>query len=102
MKTGVEYFNAYKELKPYNIFIQRKPEDVARSLATKRRDVEYDEALTTVQWRFTYMRNIFDGFGGVFIDTDDIKAGDFSSIEEAMNYCGLEYSEEATRKGITR
>ena len=102
MKTGVEYFNAYKALKPYNVFIRRNPEDVAKSLSSKRKDVQYEEALKVAKWRFAYMEELEREHGGVYVNTDLIKAGEFSQIKMALEYCGLEPDEEKIKKGITR
>ena len=58
MKTGVEYFNAFKYLNPYNIFVYRNPNDVAKSLCNKRSDVKYDDALYAAEWRYDYMKKL--------------------------------------------
>lgn len=100
MKTGVEYFNAFTELKPYNIFIKRPAEDVAKSLSSKRSDVKYEDALHAARWRFDYMDKLQEEFGGVDVNTDKIIAGDFMEIKEAVEYCGIPFCEEAARRGI--
>jgi len=100
MKTGVEYYPAYRSLNPFNIFIIRKPEDVANSLCEKRISTKYKEALEAVLWRFDYMKQIAEEDGGVFVDTDLIKTGDYSQIKEAIEYCGITFDENATRKAI--
>ena len=102
MKTGVEFFNAFLPLNPYNIFITRKPEDIAQSLCNKRPGSNYDEALDVVHWRFNYMKELQAEHGGVFVSTDKIIAGDFSEIKEAIEYCDLEYDEEAAKRAIKR
>ncbi len=100
MKTGVEYFNAFKDLDPYNIFIRRPAEDVARSLANKRRDVVYQDALDAANWRFEYMDKLRDQYGGVDVDTDRIVANDFEQVQQAVEYCELTFDEEAAKKAI--
>ena len=102
MKTGVEYFNAFKELNPYNIFIKRSPEGVATSLSSKRRDVIYGEALDAANWRFNYMDDLQKEFGGVSVNTDNIINGDFTEMKEAIKYCGLNFDEEAARRAIVK
>lgn len=102
MKTGIEFFNAFVPLNPYNIFITRKAEDVARSLCNKRPGSNYEEALKTVLWRYDYMKDRQAKYGGVFVDTDKIIAGDFSEIKEAIEYCEVPYDEEAVKRAITR
>lgn len=103
MKTGVEYFNAFKDLNPYNIFIKRNPADVAQSLCNKRPGTNYKTALHAANWRFDYMDKLQEQYGGVCVDTDKIVGqGDFSEVKEAIEYCGLEYNEESAIKAITR
>lgn len=102
MKTGVEYFNAFKELNPYNIFIKRSPEGVATSLSSKRPDVNYDDAYKAAVWRFNYMEELEMAHGGVSVDTDKIVNDDFSEMKAAIEYCGLVWDEEAARRAITR
>lgn len=100
MKTGVEYYPAYRGLNPFNIFITRKPEDVANSLCQKRPGSKYEDALEAVLWRFDYMKRIAEEDGGVFVDTDVIKSGDYSQIKKAIEYCGITFNENATRNAI--
>ena len=38
MKTGVEYFNAFKELDPYNIYIKRSPTIVTGKQSQERQE----------------------------------------------------------------
>ncbi len=100
MKTGVEYFNAFKELNPYNIFIKRTPEDVAKSLSSKRRNVVYGDALHAANWRFNYMDELQEEFGGVSVNTDNIINNDFSEMQQAIEYCGLVFDEKSARGAI--
>jgi hypothetical protein len=102
MKTGVEYFNAFKELNPYNIYIKRSPEGVAKSLSTKRANASYDDAYEAAVWRFNYMDQLQEQYGGVSVNTDDIVQGDFSEMQDAIEYCGLEWSLEKAKEAIVR
>lgn len=100
MKTGVEYFPAFKDLNPYNIFVYRNPEDVARSLCEKRKDVKYDDALFAAKWRYEYMHNLQTEYGGVFVDTDKTIQGDYTDIQTALAYCSINYDVEAVKRAI--
>lgn len=102
MKTGVEYFPAYESLNPYNVFITRNPEDTARSLSDKRHDVDFEDALKTANWRFNFMKQLQLQHGGIFVSTDKIITGDFSDIQQAIEYCDIVYNEEATKKAIIK
>ncbi len=101
MKTGVEYFNAWKDLNPYNIFIKRDPKGVANSIVEKGIG-EYQHAFDAAQWRYNYMHRIEEKFGGVFISTDDIIKGDYKAVREAIEYCGIEYNAKAVEAAIDR
>lgn len=101
MKTGVEYFPAYESLNPYNVFIYRPPEDVARSLVEKTK-ADYRVAHDVAMWRYDYMSQIKKEHGGVWINTDDVHCGDYSDVKEALEYCDIVFDEKAVEKGITR
>lgn len=101
MKTGIEYFNAWKDLNPYNIFIKRDPVGVANSIVQKQIG-DYKSAIDAINWRYDYMDRIQDSYGGVFIDTDKIINGYYGEIEQALNYCGIEYNQRATESSINR
>lgn len=100
MKTGVEYYPAYRGLNPFNVFITRKAEDVANSLCKKLPNAQFDEALKAILWRFDYMKQLAEEDGGVFVNTDKIIVGDFSEIQQAIEYCNLTYDEKATVSAI--
>jgi len=101
MKTGVEYFNAWKDLNPYNIFIQRSPDGVANSIVAKGIG-EYQHGFDCARWRFNYMYRIQERFGGVFVNTDDLISGNYEDVEAAMEYCGIDYNERAVESSIDR
>ena len=102
VKTGVEFLNAFQPLNPYHIYITRTPEDVANSVVKKVPGATYDDALKTVKWRLAYMQECQEKHGGIFVSTDKIIDGDFSEIKEAIEYCGLEFSQEAAERAIKR
>jgi len=102
MKTGIEYYPAYSGLNPFNVFITRKPEDVANSICQKRKDADYKYSLEVTLWRFNYMKQLAAKDGGVFVDTDKIIAGDMSEIQQAIEYCNLTYHKEAAKMAITK
>jgi hypothetical protein len=102
MKTGVEYFNAFQPLNPYNVYILREPQAVAKSLCQKRPGTDFTIALEAAKWRFDYMNQLQKKYGGIFVNTDNIIKGDFSEVKKAIEYCGLKYSEEETKRAIVR
>lgn len=102
MKTGVEYYNAFQGLNPYNIFIRRPARDVATSLSNKRSDVTFEDAYIAAKWRTRYMNDLREEYGGVDVHTDRILEGDFSEIKHAIEYCGLEFDEDVARRAIIR
>jgi len=99
VKTGIEYFNAFQPLAPFNVYLLRKPEDVAASIVAKRQ-VDYDEALKASKWRFSTMRAMQKLAGGAFIDTDRVIAGDFEQLQTAMEFCGVLFDEKKTKGAI--
>lgn len=100
MKTGIEYFDVFQPLAPFNLFLLRKPEDVAKSICQKRANADYDVALKAANWRFATMRTRQAQTGGAFIDTDRVIAGDFEQLQIAMEYCGVLFDEMKTKAAI--
>lgn len=99
MKTGVEYFNAWKDLNPYNIFIKRNPNSIAKSIQDKKIG-DFDSAYRAANWRFDYMDEIQKEYGGVVIDTDNIISGNYKEVKEAMEYCEIEFDQTALESSI--
>ena len=102
IKTGIEYFDAMQPMIPFNIYLLRKPEAVAKSLCQKRPGCNYDEALEIAQWRFNMMRVKYGTVGGAFIDTDRVIAGDFQQLKQAMEFCGIIFDEKKTLGAIKK
>ena len=101
MKTGVEYFNAWKDLNPYNIFIKRNPYDISQSIHNKRIG-DINSAFYAANWRFDYMDEIQKKYGGIVVDTDNIINGNYEEVEKAMEYCEIEYNQRALESAIDR
>ncbi|KKK79466.1 hypothetical protein LCGC14_2833210, partial [marine sediment metagenome] len=62
--------------------------------------VRYRDAEHAAKWRFKYMKQLQEQHGGVFVDTDEIIKGNFTTIQAAIEYCGLEFDEKATKGAI--
>lgn len=101
MKTGVEYFNLWSDLKPYNIFIYRNPEDVAKSVFEKGGE-SVEGAYNAAIWRYDYMKQCRDKYGGEWIDTDDIVRGDYTKVEKALAYCDIIYDRKKLEKAYEK
>lgn len=102
VKTGVELFNAFQPLNPYNIFITRPAKDVADSLCRKRAGTNWDEAFRIANWRFALMNTYQKQHGGVFVDTDKLITNDYEEIKHAVEYCELEFDPAAVERAIER
>jgi len=100
VKTGVEFFHAFQPLKPYNVFILRDPRGVADSICRKRLGTDWDEAFQTATWRFELMKHYSEKYGGVFINTDNIVAGDMTDTKLVVEYCDIIYEPSAVERAI--
>ena len=91
----------FEHLNPMVITVKRDPVSITRSLATKRGHPEQAQgAMGGIMARFALMDKARRKWNGAEINTDQIMAGDFSSVENAFRHHGLEYSEEITRNCI--
>lgn len=95
LKISVDYFQAFQALKPYNILVKRKQNDVVGSLLAKRDDLTPEAAAQQVQERFAFMEAIFRWFDCAIVDTDKLIKRDFSDMEKALNYCGIDFDVNA-------
>jgi len=102
MKTGIEYFNVFKPLTPFNVFITRPLESVVKSICAKRKGADPEVARQAAEWRYTQMKILHQQYGGVWIDTDRVVSGDLTQIREALEYCGVLYDEAKTKGAIKK
>ena len=98
VKMGVEYATLFQFLDPMVITVKRDPQSIARSMATKRGHPEQaPSCLPGIHLRFRLMDRARERWNGAEINTDEIMAGDFSTVEAAFKHHGLEYDEQIAR-----
>lgn len=101
VKIGVEYITLFKHLDPKVITVKRDPEAVAKSLATKRGHPEQAAgAYNGILTRYAALDRERRKWDGAEINTDEIMAGDLSSVEAAFEHHGLEFDENKARACI--
>tara|TARA_Y100000310_G_scaffold286634_2_gene310979 strand:- start:385 stop:972 length:588 start_codon:yes stop_codon:yes gene_type:complete len=99
VKQGAQFYRLWDEWTPKYVFIRRPLDDVmasyTRSGFLKGR---YDE----VQTRWIVQRNnsVMDHLEGADVQTDDVVNGNYSSLEEAFQYCGLTFNPEIAAEFI--
>ena len=98
VKTGVEYQTIFKDLDPMVITVKRDAWSIAHSLATKRGHPEQAEGcIGGIRARFKALDLVREKWNGAEINTDEIMAGDFTSVRAAFEHHGLEYDEAKAR-----
>jgi hypothetical protein len=98
VKTEIEHAGLFDKLEPKIILVRRKAECIAASVANKRgRSGDARGHIGAVQVRMAGMERLRKKAGGAWVDTDQLLAGDFSSIREAFEHHGLEFNESKAR-----
>jgi len=87
-KCGVEYWHILKPFASYVVKIRRDPVAAAKSVAG-RHDDNMKEAVYRVGKRY----EMLDTITGPTVDTDAVIAGDFATLQAAVEHCGLAWDE---------
>lgn len=90
VKHSAMYYPLWHEFKPKFVCARRDPASVEKS----GRESGMFRAKSAIQPHVEAMDYVRDHLGGVDVFTDKVVAGDFSSLERAFDYCGIEFSRE--------
>lgn len=101
-KVGVEWFNAFAPLTPFNVFIKRPPADIAASILRHRPNSRQNfvQLVRVASWRLACMDRLMRVHGGVVVDTDHVIAGNFDALKDAFEYCGLRFCQKTAARAI--
>lgn len=93
-KGDVMYYTLFEPLGPKLIYIKRDIESVVRSISAKNKGAEKAGPKTVrnlIQFRYNYMDALKAIHGGIEVFTDELIQGNYSSLERAFEYCGLDF-----------
>ncbi len=98
-KGSALYYPLFEDFKPKWITCRRDKESSFNSIRASRL---FGNRINDVQLRrvIDAHHNAMDdlsAMGAVEVDTKSVAMGDFTTIEKAINHCGLEYDEAAVR-----
>lgn len=100
-RLGLELFKcSVEQWKPFEnwsvpVKIKRDLQNAARSVTDKNGN-DYDQALWMIEQRYRMM----DEIDGPTVFTDEVMAGDMSSVRAAFEHVGLPYNDELARSCI--
>jgi hypothetical protein len=98
VKTEIEHAGLFCKLNPKVIAVKRNVRAISQSMADKRgKPWEAGGCVGGVKARLAGMDKIVAEWGGATVDTDELIAGDFTSIREAFEHHGLEFDESKAR-----
>lgn len=99
-KTMAELYPLFLQFNPKIILVKRNEESSVASIKDKhpKDDKEYIRGI--YQNRMKLMKEIEHEHGAVWVDTDKLVQKDFTDIQNAVEYCGLEFNPEITDKAI--
>lgn len=98
-KVGIDVFNHLDGLfeGARAVFVQRNIKSVVASLAAKSGQKSVD-ILPNVMARYSHMLQVSKD--RPMVDTDELLAGDFSSLEAAFDYCGIVFDAGIAKRMI--
>jgi len=98
VKVAMEYVTLFKHLEPRVITVKRDAEAIAASMCAKRTPPEPpDRCIGAVHSRLRGLDAMRERWDGAEVNTDEIMAGDFSSVEAAFDHHGIPYDEDVAR-----
>lgn len=100
-KGDAYYYPLWHHMNPKIVSIRRDLDAATASLRAKNHFAaawDIDEVRRVQKMRYDYMDELIAKHGGVCVYTDELIAGNYTSLQEAFDYCGLEFKPEiATR-----
>jgi hypothetical protein len=95
IKTGVEKWHLFDGIPAVVIKVRRRPENIARSMAAKKGE-EYSYVYPLILGK----QKLFNEFQGHSVYTEDIIAGDFSSLEPVFTELGMVFNLSNAQKCV--
>lgn len=96
VKTSPLYYRVWEEFSPFWVNVRRPKEHIINSCLKTRMVNRPKEDLG----RFIDFHNELMDQRGVDVFTEELIDGDYSSLENAFDYCGLEFNETIARNFI--
>ncbi len=96
-KTCCEVYKLFLQFNPKIILIRRNEESAVKSMADKHGTDDLEGIRIIHRRRMALMGKIEQEYGAVWVDTDQIIAGDLSMLQKAFDYCGMDLNEELAR-----
>lgn len=95
VKIGVEWWPLTWDAQPHYVKIKRDPWANAKSLSQKR-GFDFTDCLHAIRRR----HQLLDSVPGPTVDSDAVIAGDFATLENAFEHCGLAFDPATARLAI--
>ena len=95
-KCSVDYYELFLQFNPKIILVKRDIDQIIKSTIAKAGGRKKTEATTIVKRRMRLMKDVEREHGAKWIDSDQLIKGDYSTLQEALSYCGIEFNQEAT------
>jgi len=95
-KCSVDYYELFLQFNPKIILVKRDIDQIIKSTIAKGGGRKKTEATTIVKRRMRLMKDVEKAYGAKWIDSDQLIKGDYSTLQEALSYCGIEFNQEAT------
>lgn len=99
-KCLVDYARLFYQFEPKIVLIKRDEEQCILSTIDNGRKLSKTETRAIYRKRMSSMRKVEKEHGAVWVDVDEVMAGDYTSLKEALEYCGIEFNQEITEQAI--
>ena len=100
-KAGAELAPLFLQFKPKIVLIHRDKHQTIQSTLDKAPDDRTYESVAKIHdRRIKYMTTLEKEYDGVWVDSDEIIAGNYDSLKKAIECCGLNYVQSSVDEAI--
>ena len=101
-KVSSDYYKLFLQFEPQIILVKRDEEQAILSACQKGGGRKKTEARKIYQKRMKTMKSVEREYGAKWVDTDELIAGNYMSVKEALEYCDLKYDEQLVDQCIDK
>ena len=101
-KVLVDYYKLFLQFNPKIILVRRNEDQTIKSAIAKNNRTTKEEIEKAYYKRLMTMGFIELNYGGKWVDVDQLIAGNYTLIKEAIEYCGLAFDEQVTESCIDK
>lgn len=101
-KVGSEYAPLFLQFEPKIVMVKRDEDQAIKAIIERGSSRSKTEARKILRRRIAYMKTLEKDYGAKWVYPDELLAGDYTSIKQALEYSGIEYDEDKVTQSIDK